>query len=254
MPAHCERSVDLKERPPGEDVRRHPWEIARARSYRRLLAAHADLAAVHRVLDIGAGDGWFASDIRGDLDAATTIVCWDVNYRSEDLATPAGAGIVRTAEQPPGPFDVVLALDVLEHIDDDEPFLADVVVPSMADGGIALLSVPAHPRLFSDHDRMLEHARRYRPRDFRDLVVRHLEVVAAGSVFASLVPLRVIDLARQWIGWPGEQRGVGAWRGGPTVTRSVTAVLDADAAVGRWTAGVGLPMPGLSTWVVARRR
>jgi 2-polyprenyl-3-methyl-5-hydroxy-6-metoxy-1,4-benzoquinol methylase len=246
--------VDLKERPPGEDVRRHPWEIARARSYRRLIAAHTDVQAARRVLDIGAGDGWFASDIRRDLEPTATIVCWDVNYRSEDLATPAGPGIIRTAEQPPGPFDIVLALDVLEHIELDEPFLADVFVPSMADDGVGLLSVPAHPRLFSDHDRMLEHARRYRPSEFRQLVGRHLEVVAAGSVFASLVPMRALDVVRQRLGRPGEQRGVGAWRGGQNLTRAVTAVLDADAALGRWTAGIGLPMPGLSTWVVARRR
>jgi 2-polyprenyl-3-methyl-5-hydroxy-6-metoxy-1,4-benzoquinol methylase len=246
--------MDLKERPPGEDVRRHPWEIARARSYRRLIAAHTDVSAAQQVLDIGAGDGWFASDIRRDLEPAATIVCWDVNYRSEDLATPAGPGITRTTEQPPGPFDIVLALDVLEHIDGDESFLADVIVPSMAHGGVGLLSVPAHPRLFSDHDRMLEHARRYRPRAFQQLVARHLDVVAAGSVFATLVPLRLLDVARQRLGRPGEQRGVGAWRGGPGLTRALTAALDADAALGRWTARIGIPMPGLSTWVVARRR
>ena len=59
-PARCERHVDLKELPSGDDVRRHPWEIARARSYRRLIAAHADVDAARRVLDVGAGDGWFA--------------------------------------------------------------------------------------------------------------------------------------------------------------------------------------------------
>jgi 2-polyprenyl-3-methyl-5-hydroxy-6-metoxy-1,4-benzoquinol methylase len=246
--------VDLKERPPGDDVRRHPWEIARARAYRGLIAAHADVAGARRVLDIGAGDGWFATDIRRDLPPTATIVCWDVNYRSEDLATPAGPGIIRTAVAPEGPFDIVLVLDVLEHIAEDEPFLADVIVPALAPGAVALLSVPAHPWLFSDHDRMLEHARRYRPRAFRDLVARHLDVTASGSVFASLVPLRVVDVARQRLGRPGQQHGVGAWRAGPGVTHTLTAALCADAAVGRWTAAIGLPMPGLSTWVVARRR
>jgi 2-polyprenyl-3-methyl-5-hydroxy-6-metoxy-1,4-benzoquinol methylase len=245
--------VDLKERPAG-DVRRHPWEIARARSYRKLLAAHVDLSAVRRVLDIGAGDGWFASDIRDELPAAASIVCWDVNYRSEDLATPIGPGISRTREQPAGPFDVVLALDVLEHIDGDEAFLADVVVPSMRPGGAGLLSVPAHPRLFSDHDRMLEHERRYRPTAFRALAARHLEVLAAGSVFASLLPLRAADVLRQKAGRGGEQSGVGSWSAGPGVTRAVTAVLAADAALGRGAARVGVPLPGLSTWVVVRRR
>jgi 2-polyprenyl-3-methyl-5-hydroxy-6-metoxy-1,4-benzoquinol methylase len=243
--------MDLKERRQ-EIVRRHPWEVARARSYRRLVSGHTDVGAVRTVLDIGAGDGWFASDIRRSLPAAATILCWDVNYRSTDLATPIGPGISRTAERPTGVFDLVFALDVLEHIDDDEQFLGDVIAPSI--GGIALLSVPAHPRLFSDHDRMLEHARRYRPSDFRQLVGRHLEVLAAGSVFASLVPARAVDVLRQRIGHAGDQTGVGAWSGGPIVTRALTTALEADAAVGRVSARVGLPMPGLSTWIVARRR
>jgi SAM-dependent methyltransferase len=244
--------MDLKERR-SDVVRRHPWEVARARSYRRLLAAHADLGAVSTVLDIGAGDGWFASDVRADLAPSASIMCWDVNYRSADLATPIGTGITRTADRPEGVFDVVFALDVLEHVEDDESFLADVIVAAMPPGGLALLAVPAHPRLYSDHDRMLEHHRRYRPSRFRGLVGRHLDVLAGGSLFASLVPLRVIDVARQRIGRGGDQRGVGAWTAGPLVTTVVTSVLVADAAAGRAAARVGVPLPGLSTWVVARR-
>ena len=224
--------MDLKERLAG-DERRHPWEIARARSYRKLIAAHTDLAVVRSVLDIGAGDGWFASDIRGDLPEPATIICWDVNYRSEDLTTPIGPGIDRTTDRPAGPFDLVLALDVLEHIADDEAFLADVVAPSLAPCGVGLLSVPAHPSLFSDHDRLLEHERRYRPAAFRALIGRHLDVVAAGSLFSSLVPLRAVDALRQKAGRGGQQTGVGSWSSGPRVTRAVTAVLDADASIGR---------------------
>lgn len=245
--------MDLKERLPG-DERRHPWEIARARSYRKLIAAHTDLAVVCSVLDVGAGDGWFASDIRRDLPASATIVCWDINYRSEDLATPIGPGICRTRDRPVGPFDVVLVLDVLEHVAADEEFLVDVVVPSLRPGGVGLLSVPAHPRLFSDHDRMLGHERRYRPAAFRALVGRHLDVVAAGSVFTSLLPLRAVDVLRQKAGCGGEQTGIGSWSSGPRVTRAITAVLEADASVGRVAARMGLPFPGLSTWAVVRPR
>ena len=245
--------MDLKERLAG-DERRHPWELARARSYRKLIAAHTNLAGVRSVLDIGAGDGWFASDIRGDLAEPATVVCWDINYRSEDLATPIGPGISRTRDRPVGPFDVVVALDVLEHIASDEAFLADVIVPSIGPGGVGLLSVPAHPRLFSDHDRMLEHERRYRPAAFQALVGRHLDVVAAGSLFSSLVPLRAVDVLRQKTGRAVEQTGVGSWSSGPRVTRAITAVLEADAAIGCGAARVGMPLPGLSTWTVVRRR
>jgi SAM-dependent methyltransferase len=244
--------VDLSERVAGE-VRRHPWEVARARSYRRLLAAHTDLRTVRTVLDIGAGDGWFASDAQADVSGAS-IVCWDVNYRSADLSTPAGDRITRTTVRPDGRFDVVLALDVLEHIDDDDAFLAGEIVPAVAPGGRALLGVPAHPCLFSAHDRMLQHVRRYRPADFRALVARHLDVVASGSMFASLVPVRAVAVAGERLGRERAQTGVGAWTAGPAVTRAVTLGLAADAAVGRGLARVGVPWPGLSTWIVARRR
>ena len=69
---------------------RHPWELARARFFRRLIARSIDVSAVRRVLDVGAGDGWFAQELLPDLGPTAEVVCWDVNYRSEDLATPAG--------------------------------------------------------------------------------------------------------------------------------------------------------------------
>ena len=47
---------------------RHPWEIERFYAYRRLLADHDALDA-ERVLDVGAGDGWFSEALLADLPA-----------------------------------------------------------------------------------------------------------------------------------------------------------------------------------------
>lgn len=246
-----ERSDALRAR--GEQPGRHPWELARARFFRRLIGRSTDLGAVRRVLDVGAGDGWFAQELLPDLGPAAEVVCWDVNYRSEDLATPAGARITRTNGRPDGPFDLVLLLDVLEHIEDDQGFLAGEVVPLMAPGGTAVVSVPAHPSLFSDHDRMLQHHRRYRPAELRALLDRHLDVVDRGSVFASLLAPRAVSVLAERAGRHHDPTGVGAWTAGPAVTSALTAVLDADAAVTAGLSRHGLPVPGLSTWAVARR-
>jgi SAM-dependent methyltransferase len=244
--------MDLSERRDGTG--RHPWEVARARFYRRLLADHVDLDAVRRVLDVGAGDGWFATQLGSQLPASATVTCWDTNYSVEELRGGAdGDRIVRTAIRPAGTFDVVIALDVLEHVAADEAFLVDEIVPALAPGGTAVLSVPAHTWLFSDHDRMLQHVRRYAPSDFRVLIDRHLEIVASGSLFTTLVPPRAVGALVQRIGLAGDPNGVGAWRRGSAITKAVTAVLDADAAVGRRLARHGLRLPGLSTWVVAAR-
>ncbi|MET0326341.1 MAG: methyltransferase domain-containing protein [Ilumatobacteraceae bacterium] len=245
--------MDLRERH-GEAPRRHPWELARARFFQRLIAEHAELGSVGRVLDIGAGDGWFAHELAPQLPGDATIVCWDINYRSEDLDAPTGANIVRTAAEPEGVFAVVLALDVLEHVDDADTLIADQLVPTLADDGIAVFSVPAHPRLFSDHDRMLEHHRRYRPAQLRALVERHLHVVRSGSLFTTLVPPRALTVGLEHLGRHRDPTGVGAWSAGPLATRAVTAVLDADASLGLRLSGSGLSLPGLSTWAVAVRR
>ncbi|MDQ3470430.1 MAG: class I SAM-dependent methyltransferase, partial [Actinomycetota bacterium] len=230
---------------------RHPWELARARFFRARVGEHAHLASVRRVLDVGAGDGWFAHELRDDLPLQATIVCWDINYRSEDLAMPTGPGIVRTSEPPPGTFDVVTVLDVLEHIDDAETFLADEVVARIAGGGRVVFSVPSYQRLMSDHDRLLMHHRRYSPDEFRSLISRHLRIVAAGSLFTSLLAPRLVAVGLERLGRHRELSGIGAWRGGPALTTALTGALNADARLGHFLAEHGMRLPGLSTWAVA---
>ena len=253
--------MDLRERRAAElgagDAHRHPWEVARARFFRGVIADHIDRAAVTRVLDVGAGDGWFAHELLPDLPAGAQLVCWDINYRSSDLAVPAGERITRTAQRPEGPFDLILLLDVIEHVEDDDAFLADDVVPLLAEGGRAVVSVPAYPRLYCEHDRMLEHHRRYRPADLRALLARHLRIVAFGSLFTTLLAPRAVTVAMERAGRRNDTTGVGAWNGGAALTAALTGVLDADAAVGRRLARQrlvpGARLPGLSTWAVVTR-
>ena len=60
-----------------------------------------------------------------------------------------------------GAFDLVLATDVLEHVDDDVAALRELRRVA-APGAVLLVTVPAHPRLWSAHDVALHHRRRYR--------------------------------------------------------------------------------------------
>ena len=59
-----------------------------------------------------------------------------------------------------GSFDTVLYIHVLEHIEDDRGAL-DHTYDLLEDGGKVLIQVPALPMLFSVHDEMLGHYRRY---------------------------------------------------------------------------------------------
>jgi SAM-dependent methyltransferase len=243
--------VDLAER--GDTDRRHPWEVERARFFRALIARHLDGRRPRRVLDVGAGDGWFAGELGADL-AGGEIVCWDVNYASAELDAPLPDGVVRTAAEPEGTFDLVLLLDVIEHVDDDAGFLDASVLPHLHDRSLVVISVPAYQRLFSSHDEALAHHRRYGSRQLRDLLAPRLDVVARGGLFASLLPVRAAAVARERIAGPPEAHGVGYWDGGQALTRAVSAVLAADAGAGGWLARRGVATPGLSTWAVCRPR
>jgi SAM-dependent methyltransferase len=244
--------VDLAER--GDAVRRHPWETERARFFRSLIERHVGDGRPRRILDVGAGDGFFAGELSQAMTDGGEIVCWDVNYQSADLDTSLPDGVVRTADEPEGTFDLALLLDVIEHIDDDAGFLDASVLPHLTDSSLVVVSVPAYPRLFSSHDEALVHHRRYAPRQLLDLLTPRFDVVDRGGLFASLLPLRAASVVRERVAGPPEGHGVGAWTAGAAVTRAVGAVLAADAAAGRWLAGRGLPSPGLSTWAVCRPR
>ena len=57
-------------------------------------------------------------------------------------------------------FGLVTAIDVLEHIEDDLGALREIK-RVLKKGGLAILLVPAHPRLWSTRDVNLHHFRRY---------------------------------------------------------------------------------------------
>lgn len=244
--------MDLAERTDGSG--RHPWELARSRFFRTVIDGAARLAPGCAVLDVGAGDGWFAGELQPHLPPDATIVCWDINYQPDDLGSPVPDGLQRVIDRPDGPFDLVLVLDVLEHVEDDEGFLRDGIAPLLAPSGALVVSVPVHPVLFSDHDDMLGHVRRYRPHQISALLRRHVEVRREGALFSSLVPARAAQVLLERAGRHTEQRGVGAWRRGPLVTRVVQGVLDADAALGYRSAGRRLAPPGLSYWAACAPR
>src|SRR4051812_17823908 len=105
--------MDLRE-VPSEPFRRHPWELARMRFFRGLIAEAAPRPA--SVLDAGAGDGWFAQHMIDLCAPGARVVCWDANYLDGERRD---GGITYTRERPDGRFELILLMDVLEHIDDD---------------------------------------------------------------------------------------------------------------------------------------
>jgi len=255
--------MDLKELP-ARAFARHPWEIVRAEFFLHLLRERTTGQALS-ALDIGAGDGYFAERLLAGLPAVARLTCFDLAYDTHWLQGKAAGDprLAFTATKPAGKYDLVLMLDVLEHVEDDRGALRDTVSSFLSPGGWLMLSVPAGEMLFSRHDELLGHKRRYTPARLRALVEEAgLAIVERGELFASLlVPRAVAKLGELALGRHRAQAepvsshietSLGTWKHGRLVTALVTAALSADAQCSRMAARLRLPFIGLSTWVLAR--
>lgn len=250
--------MDLHEVPDAL-VRRHPWEVARARFFSRVLR-RAGLASQRRsVLDVGAGDGYLAHTVLRDLAAGSDVVCVDALYTDDDLqrlTTSAATNVTFARACPDRRFDLLTLLDVIEHVEDDRGFLGGLAERHLTKDGLVLISVPAWQGLFSQHDVELKHYRRYSPAQARRLIADcGLGVKKEGGLFHSLLVPRVAAVAREGVSRmlrraPSAGGNLGHWSGGKVLSGAIEGALFADNALSHLFAGINLAVPGLSYWAL----
>jgi SAM-dependent methyltransferase len=178
------------------------------------------------LFEVGCGTGFVLAGIAAAFPAMKLAAS---EAASAGLAfaatrTPAAALMQMDARRIPfrDEFDVIAALDVIEHIEDDRAVLAELRAAAAPGGGV-LLTVPQHPFLWSEYDVRAGHVRRYRARELRDkLVEAGLEIVRMTSFVTVLLPLMVASRLAQrrprldydplaelrlapWLNWPLEQ-------------------------------------------------
>lgn len=213
-----------------------------------------------RWLDVGAGDGWLSRSLLRALAPGASLTCVDAHFTgAQRAALSARHGAVRfLREVPEEPFDLLLLLDVAEHVVDDEALLR-TLRSRLAPGGWLLFTVPAWPALFSQHDVRLQHHRRYTPAGALQLLERAgFRTVEQGGLFPSLLAPRALALARERLlpststEAPATGHDLARWKAGAVATRCVDALLEGDLRLTSWALQRGLPLPGLSFWAAAR--
>jgi SAM-dependent methyltransferase len=176
----------------------HYWWFVSRRELVVELVRRLPLPEAPAIIDVGCGTGATAAA----LQRFGTVTGVDMSPLALEFCRRRGLqglrqGIAEALPVDDASADVIVATDILEHLDDDLVALREfrrVLRP----GGHAVITVPAYQKLWSEHDEALMHRRRYLARQLRRQVdAAGFETVKLSYALAFLLPLALTRLLKR---------------------------------------------------------
>jgi len=225
---------------------RHWWYRARRKILADLIRRDAQLPPDARILEIGCGTGHNLAMLAGfgHVDGL------ELDDEARELSEKRlGRKIMRSplpelSEVADKSYDLIGAFDVIEHIDDDQAALA-AIATKLKPGAKFVMTVPAHPWMWTAHDVANHHKRRYSKRALRALIDGSpMRLDRIGYFNSLLFPIAVVERTISKL--RGKDDGNVSLPPAP-----LNATLEAVFAAERYLVG-RLPLPpGLSLFAVA---
>ncbi|MEI8361404.1 MAG: class I SAM-dependent methyltransferase [bacterium] len=163
----------------------HAWFLAKY-DFLLTILKKVKISREQKIIDIGCGtgavmkklsdSGYQVEGIDNSLDA--------LSYCQQKGLTVSN-GTAEKIDVPNDYCDVVISLDVLEHLDNDKSAVTEFH-RILKTGGYVIATVPAHQFLWSYHDEALHHKRRYGQAEFNGLFAEGFEVVIKSWLHASI--------------------------------------------------------------------
>lgn len=259
--------MDLKEAKNKKSENRHPWELARLEVVNRLLKTKLESLNANggTLLDLGCGDTWFIENLSARYPgirfvavdiAFTADMLSELRSKYEGSMISVYESLDEAADSIPKQVDVVLLLDVIEHIENDIEFLKWVqTFPFINHNTEFAITVPAYQWLFSAHDVFLDHYRRYT----NSMLVQHINQAdmkhsMVGYFFFSLYLARILVWMKEKIlGRKKVTTGLVEWTGGSAVTSIIKGVLMFDFGISGTLRKLGIKIPGLSNYIICKK-
>lgn len=228
---------------------RHWWWVARRMILARLMDRLVGTATGRRVLEVGCSTGSNLPMLRryGSVRAI------EMHRPAVEFCRRHHPDIQVDQAAIPDPlddrFDIICLFDVLEHILDDRLAL-DWIDDHLAPGGMVLLTVPAYPFLWSRHDEVAHHHRRYTMKSLIPLVSERFDLRYATHFNTHLFPaIAAVRLIQRLLRLPGGEDDKAAGGAGP-----LNALLRTVFALERlWLPSIRLPF-GVSIFAAAAKR
>lgn len=174
---------------------RHWWYRGRREVLEALIRRVAHPPKNARILEIGCGTGHNFEM----LSAFGRVDALELDEQVRRFAEKRlgreimSAPLPELAGVPDNSYDLIGAFDVIEHIDDDRAGIASIA-EKLKPGGKFIMTVPAHAWMWSAHDIVNHHKRRYSKRALRQLIDQSpLRLDALGYFNSLLFPAAVAE-------------------------------------------------------------
>jgi hypothetical protein len=248
--------MDITELKRNRTNKRHPWEKVRAKIIHEFIKKN--YFSRSHLLDVGSGDA-FVVDYLCNSGISNHYTAVDVAYTKETIETinrktSCKIDFLQKVPEVLNPkADCILLLDVLEHCKDDSELLTQLTSPSLTQLPILIITVPAFQKLFSKHDKLLLHYRRYTVSGLKALCKKNkIEVLSSGYFFSSLLLIRCIQLFLEKLSFYKPVKSIDNWNGSAITSSLISLCLWIDFLTGRFFSFIGIQIPGLSAYCICR--
>lgn len=244
--------MDLLEKKQFSDIR-HPWEISRRASLLSMLRKYPPST---QYADIGCGDLFFSEGLCAYTDRRIFALdkCSVQNKRGDKIIQTDNPALI-----PDTSIDIALLLDVLEHAE-KEDLLLTLALRITKDQGLVLITVPAYQGLFSHHDTLLQHYRRYTRKSLIPVLEAYgFQVCKSFYFYFTPLLVRFVNaiLERTYIlrnnrtksdicGWKFSQDHI--------ITKLLVFALNVEFQVAQALSSIRITIPGLSLFILCKKK
>ena len=236
---------------------RHPWETSRKNVLHTFLKQAKIKFPVDRIVDIGSGDAYVIHTLV-EKKMAKRYFAIDIAYTPEVVAqlkennNNSEVIYVQNLQEylekyPSDEATLFLCMDVLEHVEDERIILDNL---QTKENNTYFFAVPAFQSVFSSHDVLLGHYRRYTLYQLKNLLTsNNFKIVDKGYYFTTLLLFRKLDKFLK----KDKEASIDNWEGGNAKTFFINTLLKADFMTSLLLKKLGLHVPGLSCYCLCKK-
>lgn len=239
---------------------RHPWETSRKDVLHTLLKKSKINFPINRIVDVGSGDayilhslidGGFAESYFAIDTAYTEDIIQQIKENNNKNCKIIYLSDIKTYQDT---YDnslnastLFLCMDVLEHLE-DEKIILDFF--NKKSNNYYFFSVPAFQSLYSSHDELLGHYRRYTLKQLSIVLTNsQFEIIDRGYYFLSLLFIRGIGKILN----NEQKKSIDNWDKTKTKTKILNILLYTDFKFSLILKKMNIILPGLSTYCICKK-